>query len=104
MYCEKPFLHTPPDDTKLWRYLDLSYFLWLLSRQSLYFADLIEFDDQWEGALPAGSIEGLKRMAASVPLKDLDKLIHNWIGANRDLSIHQRFKNALKYLQAKLRR
>jgi hypothetical protein len=61
MYRERELLSTPSDDTKLWRYLDLSYFLWLLSRQSLYFANRNEFDDQWEGAIPAGTDESLKR-------------------------------------------
>lgn len=61
MYREHESLRTPPDATKLWRYLDLSHFLWLLAHQSLYFANLIEFDDQWEGALPVGTTEGLKR-------------------------------------------
>jgi hypothetical protein len=55
-------LITPPDDTKLWRYLDLSRFLWLLSRKSLYFANIGEFlDDKWEGTLPKATIQGLKR-------------------------------------------
>jgi hypothetical protein len=61
MYHPHELLSTPPDNKKLWRYLDLSHFLWLLSRQALYFANVDEFGDRWEGALPAGSIEGLKR-------------------------------------------
>jgi hypothetical protein len=50
MYVAQKSLITPPDDTKLWRYLDLSQFFWLLSEQSLYFASLTEFKDRWEGA------------------------------------------------------
>jgi hypothetical protein len=61
MYREHESLRTPPDATKLWRYLDLSHFLWFLAQQSLYFANLTEFDDRWEGAIPAGTTEGLKR-------------------------------------------
>jgi hypothetical protein len=62
MYQAHHLLSTPPDDTKLWRYLDLSHFLWLLSRKSLYFANLGEFlDDKWEGTLPETTIQGLKR-------------------------------------------
>jgi hypothetical protein len=52
------FLSAPPNDTKVWRYLDLSHFLWLLSRRALYFASVLEFDDLWEGALPTGAIVG----------------------------------------------
>jgi hypothetical protein len=52
---------TPPDDAKLWRYLDLSHFLWLLSQRSLYFSKLKEFEDKWEGAIPAALLEWHKR-------------------------------------------
>jgi hypothetical protein len=52
MYREYPLLATPADDKKLWRYMDLSQFLWLLYRKSLYFSELGEFTDKWEGALP----------------------------------------------------
>jgi hypothetical protein len=61
MYREHKALRTPPDDTNLWRYLDLSHFLLLLSRQSLYFANRSEFDDPWEGVIPAGTTEAIKR-------------------------------------------
>jgi hypothetical protein len=61
MYRTHQLLITPPNDTKLWRYLDLSNFLGLLYRQALYFANVIEFDDRWEGAIPAGTTEGFDR-------------------------------------------
>jgi hypothetical protein len=63
MYRAHTLLSTPPDDAELWRYLDLSHFLWLLSQQALYFANVKEFsDDAWEGAFPAGTEEALRRM------------------------------------------
>jgi len=66
MYRSHQLLSTPPDDTKLWRDLDLSQFLWLLSRKSLYFANLGEFlDDKWEGTIPEATIEGLRRFLQS---------------------------------------
>ena len=61
MYRVHPLLRTPPDDARLWRYTDLSQFLWLLSKESLYFAKVKEFGDRWEGALPTGSIEAIRR-------------------------------------------
>ena len=62
MYRAHSLLTTPPDHVKLWRYVDLSHFLWFfINRRSLYFANVAEFDDRWEGALPAGTVEGLKR-------------------------------------------
>ena len=103
MYRQQTFLYTPPDETKLWRYVDLSHFLWLLSQRSLYFANLTEFDDHWEGALPLGSIEGLKRFLASVEVKDLGAAINE-----PDVDIHvpgfdsrvQRLEALLRLLQA----
>jgi hypothetical protein len=66
MYRAHESLSTPSDDTKLWRYLDLSHFLWLLSQQALYFANVKEFaDDAWEGALPAALLESIKRQRRS---------------------------------------
>jgi hypothetical protein len=61
MYAAHRLLITPPDDTKLWRYLDLSHFLWLLVNRSLYFANVLEFSDKWEGHLSASTIEWIKR-------------------------------------------
>jgi hypothetical protein len=61
MFREHHLLRTPPDDTILWRYLDLSHFINLLDRRSLYFANLREFTDEWEGVVPATSIEAKRR-------------------------------------------
>jgi hypothetical protein len=57
MYREHPVLHTPSAKTKLWRYLDLYQFLWLLPHGCLYFASLTEFEDKWEGTPLAVMIE-----------------------------------------------
>jgi hypothetical protein len=40
------------EDTILWRYLDLSWFLALLVDRALYFSSATEFADPWEGAIP----------------------------------------------------
>jgi hypothetical protein len=62
MFREHESLDTPEDDTILWRYLDLSHFLNLLNRQTFYFANRREFDDSWEGAIPATTTEAAKRV------------------------------------------
>ncbi len=49
------------DDARLWRYMNLSQFLWLLSERSLYFATLAEFEDKWEGVPPLRSLEGFQQ-------------------------------------------
>jgi hypothetical protein len=59
VYAEE--FRTPPNDAKFWRYLDLSHFLWLLSQRSLYFSKLTEFEDKWEGAVPAALLERYER-------------------------------------------
>jgi hypothetical protein len=40
--------------------MDLSQFLWLLSARALYFAQATEFEDKWEGKLPADFVNTLK--------------------------------------------
>ena len=46
-------LYCPPDATRLWRYMTLSRFLWLVKESKLYFSRLAEFtDDPYEGTLP----------------------------------------------------
>lgn len=59
MYTECSTFRTPPDASRLWRYLNLSEFLWLLQARALYFARVTEFDDKWEGKLSRSFIEGL---------------------------------------------
>jgi hypothetical protein len=54
----------PPEYAELWRYLDLSSFLWLLSQRSLYFSKLTEFEDKWEEAIPAALLEWHKKSFA----------------------------------------
>jgi hypothetical protein len=55
-----PEVDTPPDDVKLWRYLNLSSFLTLISQQSLYFPSLSEFEDRWEGVMPTSLTKFIK--------------------------------------------
>jgi hypothetical protein len=45
-------LKVPQGNAVLWRYLNLSHFLGLLSERELHFASLDEFEDKWEGACP----------------------------------------------------
>jgi hypothetical protein len=53
LYEQHPEFETPPDDSQLWRYLDVGRFLGLLSTKTLYFARISELDDPWEAAHPA---------------------------------------------------
>jgi hypothetical protein len=50
-YMEHPQIATPPDETPIWRYMDLPKFLLMLEQKSLYFSLLSEFEDKWEAVL-----------------------------------------------------
>jgi hypothetical protein len=54
-------LKTPRDEEKLWRYIDLSQFIYLLSESCLYFSKLGELDDKWEGTFPNAMNELMTR-------------------------------------------
>lgn len=67
MYREYPVFDCPCDTEKVWRYMKLSCFLWMLRESKLYFARLLEFsDDPYEGTLPhvnAGRVEDVLKAA-----------------------------------------
>ncbi|WP_200949079.1 hypothetical protein [Frateuria sp. Soil773] len=48
-YRERPF-KVPPDDSKLWRYMDFAKYVSLLSTRAIFFARTDTFDDAFEGA------------------------------------------------------
>jgi hypothetical protein len=50
-YLAHPQIETPPDETVIWRYMDLPKFLFMLEHGTLYFALLSEFEDKWEAVL-----------------------------------------------------
>jgi hypothetical protein len=54
-------LRTLSDETKLWRYMDLSQFLWLITEKRLYFANPQELSDKWEGAWPASIVTEVEK-------------------------------------------
>jgi hypothetical protein len=62
-----PLIEAPPDDEKIWRYLDFTKFASMLDTRSLFFCRLGKLDDKYEGAYPKRSAELLKVMFAQVP-------------------------------------
>lgn len=52
MYVKHKAFDTPPDNQTIWRYLSFTKFVWLIAKESLYFARLDQYDDWWEGLLP----------------------------------------------------
>jgi len=53
MFTTGKGLITPPDETRLWRYMNLSAFLQLLLSGKFYFCLRTELADKWEGVLSA---------------------------------------------------
>jgi hypothetical protein len=57
---------------KIWRYIDLAKFVWMLATCKLYFPCLAELEDPYEGWLPDSHIGALKRVFQP----QLDELKH----------------------------
>ena len=56
MYEKHPVFEPPDDENiKIWRYLDIPKFLWLIEKKSLYFSRCDLLGDPFEGSLPSSS-------------------------------------------------
>ena len=63
MYYDNPEFQTPADDAKIWRFMDFTKFVYLVDKNSLYFARVDKFEDAWEGAIT----------------KPMSQLRNNWV-------------------------
>jgi len=72
MFKESEFFNTPPDNTTVWRYMDLTKFLDVLENNSLFFASgsTIQKLDSFEGWIPPIDFEKLKNKHV---LKEINK-------------------------------
>lgn len=54
----------PPknEDTKIWRYMDFSKFVWMLENEALFFTNFKRFDDPWEGRLPYDNVKEICKL------------------------------------------
>lgn len=80
---KKPSLYSAPTDPniKIWRYMDFTKFVSILSNKGLYFPTAINFDDQFEGSF-------------SFVNKKFRPLIYKQLGLDYDTSfVSQFFKN-----------
>jgi len=61
MYREYPSVFdAPPDEDKLWRYMNLERFIWMLKERKLYFSRVAQFSgDPYEGTAPRKLIEAV---------------------------------------------
>ncbi len=67
MFKENHKLHLPPDDTIIWKYLDLSKFLDLLISRKLFMARSDKFEDQYEGTFSEPTYEEIKKLLEDNP-------------------------------------
>lgn len=49
---------TPSESTNLWRYVDFTQFISVIEHECLWFTNMDEFDDPYEGIVPLKNIEG----------------------------------------------
>lgn len=84
MFKAHPVFKSPTDENvKIWRYLDISKFLWLVEKKSLYFSRCDLLGDPFEGSLPSAPDQVkfqsilLKQTAEILNLKEKDVKISN---------------------------
>ncbi len=59
MFEKHPQFETPPDDTVIWRFMDLTKFLAMLAHRSLFFCQANKLEDPYEGTWPKAYITGI---------------------------------------------
>jgi hypothetical protein len=68
MYEPHPLIETPPDDTIIWRYMDLTKLLAMCARSALHLCRMDHLRDPWEGKWPQGILDGYRAaMKSAVP-------------------------------------
>ena len=58
-------------NVSVWRYMDLSRFIWLLSKRELYFTRLDRLQDPFEGSSTRKTIDGLRLVLEQIGLPDV---------------------------------
>lgn len=81
MFTDNPVFDNPANEVTVWRYMDLSQFIYLLTTKTLRFSRLDEVDDDWEGAIPK-SLAQLQKPPSDLPNRlfqmALGPLINCW--------------------------
>ena len=69
-FVEHPSCQQPADpDSLVWRFMDLTKYLWTLSTGALYFARADRFKDPYEGQLPDEMMAAIKGKAKTHSLR-----------------------------------
>jgi hypothetical protein len=72
MFLQNKDITLPPEDTIVWKYLDLSKFLDMLLCRQLFMSRSDKFEDQYEGTFSEPTFEELKSISGNNP-EFLDK-------------------------------
>lgn len=67
MYLQHSNIDSPPGDTIVWKYLDLSKFLDLLLNKRLFMSRSDKFEDKYEGTFSEPTFEELKKISEHKP-------------------------------------
>ena len=60
MLTSHPEIEMPPDNSMIWRYLDIERLLTMLNDKALFLCRLDNFRDPWEGSWPQSVIDGIR--------------------------------------------
>ncbi len=83
-------LSYPPENTRIWRYMDLSKFLDLIVGKRLYFTNLARLSDQYEGAIPQAILHQKRSELEESGLIEED--------INFELAVFQHYQSAMPEL------
>jgi hypothetical protein len=75
MYEPHADIQTPPDDTVIWRYIDLEKLLAVLNSGTLYLCRLDRFRDPWEGLLPPAVLDAIRREVEKLNAKSAESFV-----------------------------
>lgn len=62
MHTEDPEFTKPPENTRLWRFMDFTKFVHMLQSESLYFCRIDQLDDPFEGTFTEATIRDSEKL------------------------------------------
>lgn len=65
-YVQHPHLDEPPNDTVLWRYIDIAKLVSLLEDEALYFPAVTVLEDKYEGQLTRPTLENMRAAVEAI--------------------------------------
>jgi hypothetical protein len=78
MYKIDSHFHTPSSETIVWRYLDFTKFVDLLTSEQLYFCRSDKFEDPFEGIFQLKDYESTREMFSTMPETKKFYFLNSW--------------------------